>query len=541
MILFSVAGMIASCGDLLTEPAGGTLTDDQNREVIEQIPDRISAAVNGLYTIIGGTRMLSTSRHDDFGYPMFCFSSDANAADLVGLNNSYNWFTVSNSLEDRTYTYANPSQRWRYFYRQIKAANDLLLSIPEGTTDQNLLWVKGQALAVRAFDYFSLVQVYQFTYKGNEDKPAIPIVTEVGIDPSNNPRATVEDVYTLITDDINEAIDLLEGFQRPNKAAVDQKIAYGIRARINLVMNNWGEAASDAEKAMEGYTLLSKTDAGKPGFNSANAANWMWAIYLNPSLVENPLCSWPSWYSSFADNSYTCGTQCYAQINSILWNKIPVTDVRKGWWVDENLASPLTTNLRWPGNDYKSTPIADVSISEIKTPFLPYSNVKFGPYKDEIGNAENASDWCMMRAEEMLLIRAEAMAMDGDVGGAKTLLQDYINAYRDPSYVCSASTDAQMQNEVWFQRRVELWGEGFAFFDFMRLKRNVVRFTNTNESNHPQAFRFNIAANDGWLLLRLPKAEIDANNGIPESANNNDGSLPKSGAGAGLSDGGVLN
>jgi hypothetical protein len=28
-------------------------------------------------------------------------------------------------------------------------------------------------------------------------------------------------------------------------------------------------------------------------------------------------------------------------INSKLWNEIPSTDVRKGWWLDANLHSPI--------------------------------------------------------------------------------------------------------------------------------------------------------------------------------------------------------
>lgn len=50
-----------------------------------------------------------------------------------------------------------------------------------------------------------------------------------------------------------------------------------MRARVNLVMNNWGEAATDAEAALSGYTFLSKDDVSAPGFNSANSPSWIWA------------------------------------------------------------------------------------------------------------------------------------------------------------------------------------------------------------------------------------------------------------------------
>ena len=52
-----------------------------------------------------------------------------------------------------------------------------------------------------------------------------------------------------------------------------------MRARVNLVMNNWGEAATDAEAALSGYTFLSKDDVSAPGFNSANSPSWIWHKY----------------------------------------------------------------------------------------------------------------------------------------------------------------------------------------------------------------------------------------------------------------------
>ena len=71
----------------------------------------------------------------------------------------------------------------------------------------------------------------------------------------------------------------------------------------------------------------------------------------------------------------------------------------------------------------------------------------------------------------------------------------------------------------------------------MRLKRNIVRFNNRVDSNFPEAFRFNIAADNGWLLLRIPQREINSNTGISETDNNTGGVLPKTNDGFGLTDG----
>jgi hypothetical protein len=478
----------------------------------------------------------ASERADDFGYPMACLSADLNGPDMVGTDDAYNWFSVASSYEDRTYTYANPYIRWAIFYNQIKLANDVLSAIPEDTENELLQYYRGQALAVRAFDYFNLVQLFQFNYKGHEQDPAVPIIThDMEGDPSTNPRATVQSVYDLVLSDLNTAINLLKGYQRTSKGFVDQQVAYGIRARVNLVMHNYEQAANDAAAARAGYPFLSREEVSDPGFNDASASSWMWALIINPSNIEDTYSNWPSKLCSFAGNSYTAGVGTYKMINTLLWSKIPESDVRKGWWVDENLESPLIDDKSWPGHE--GEPIGPLSITDVKVPFLPYTNVKFGPYNDVFGNGENASDWVIMRAEEMLLIEAEGLAMSGSLGEAKSLLESFVQSNRDPEYVCEASSPEEMQDEIWLQRRVELWGEGFAFSDIMRLNKNIVRFNDRIESNHPEAFKFNLESSDGWLLLRIPQREINGNNGISESDNNSEGTLPQSGDGAGLTDG----
>ncbi len=54
----------------------------------------------------------------------------------------------------------------------------------------------------------------------------------------------------------------------------------------------------------------------------------------------------------------------------------------------------------------------------------------------------------------------------------------------------------------------------------------VVRFQGSDKGNWPDAFCFNIAADDPWLLLRIPQKESNNNAGI---VNNTGGNLPVAG------------
>lgn len=536
-IFIAGATLLVSCTDLDTSPAGDVFTQKQKEEIYKKMASRVSAEITGMYALMSTqyTIFPSSERDDDFGYPMACLSADLNGSDMVSTNDSYNWFSTCNTFEDRTYTYANPMIRWALFYKQIKAANDILATIPVDASE-TLLQYRGQALAVRAFAYMNLVYRYQFTYVGNESLPAIPIVTEIPLaNPTSNPRATVQQVYDLIMSDLNSAIGLLDGYSRSDKASINKEVAFGLRARANLVMGNWADAAADADSALVGTTLLTKKDVSTPGFNSADASSWMWALIIRPVNIKGVYANWPSKLSSFAGNSYTANVGCYKMINNLLWNKIPATDVRKGWWVSSSLKSPLIDSLSWPG--YPGEAIGPLVIPDVKMAFLPYTNVKFNAYKSEFGNGENASDWCIMRAEEMVLIKAEGLAMSAHEAEAKTVLEDFVKTYRDNSYVCTAATAEALQNEIWYQRRVELWGEGFAFWDIMRLKKNIVRFNSSVTSNFPAAFKFNMSSTDGWLLMRIPQKETSANSAIPENANNNEGTMPVSGQNPTLTDG----
>lgn len=53
----------------------------------------------------------------------------------------------------------------------------------------------------------------------------------------------------------------------------------------------------------------------------------------------------------------------------------------------------------------------------------PYVNTKFGAYQSVFGNTTNASDWPLMRVEEMYLIKAEAEAMSGNLAAGKSTLE----------------------------------------------------------------------------------------------------------------------
>ena len=511
--------LLASCAgfDELA-PQGGTLLSSQIKEANEYAPSRGNAPFNGMYTKLGAPVSVmgggTNGRPDDFGFIMIAFSSDLEAADLITANSGYNWFSACCALTSRNADYANPYIRYAAPYNEIAAANEIISTYSEDSQDKEIIYKLAQARAIRAFSYLNLVPYFQFRYETASDQPCIPLVTESTTDFTQNPRATVAQVYQLIMDDLDWAVEHLEGYVRTDKSRIDRQVAYGLRARANLNMGNWSAASSDAAMAAAGYTPASIAEVSRPSFYSIEEHNWIWGYDMTTDLaMTNPYATASSWIRSFSGDGYSAATQVYSCINSLLYDKIPATDVRKGWWVDSSLESPLLENVTW--NGVTGNAVAALEIENIKLPFLPYTNVKFG--MSQVGGTNNDEDWPFMRVEEMILIQAESLVRSGSSEAGREVLEDFIRTYRDPEYSSEAG-GRTLIDEIWYQRRVELWGEGFSNNDTRRLGKPLVRFHAGISGNVPSAFRFNMPADDPWWLMRFPKAETNTNLAIKDNA-----------------------
>lgn len=511
LVFVGAALCLASC-DLDKLPEGQYVGDGQNEEIISKRPNMVVAGVNAMAAKLNTFGTISddaTTYHNDYGVAAVSQFLEQGGQDMPCTTSGYNWFATAQNYSDRLYTSAGDELIWKTFYNHMKIANDVLV-LTEGTKDETMLVYRGQALAARAYDLMNLAQIYQFTYKGHENALCVPIITEnmTEEEMQNNPRATVQQVYDQIMKDLNEAVTLLAGYDNgSSKDKIDEAAAYGLRARANLLMQNWADAAKDAAKAIEGGTPQSLSEVSNPTFNSASADSWLWGVLITPDndVVTTGIINWPSHLCSLTGNGYTTLTGSFRYVSSALYDQIPATDIRKQWFISPDTTSTLVDNKTVGG-----IPVIDYF------GLAPYTNVKFGPYQDVMGNTTNSQDWPLMRVEEMYLIKAEGEAMSGDLPTAKQTLENFVKTYRNPSYVCNASSAEAMQDEIWLQRRMELWGEGFALFDILRLKKPIIR----KGTNYAAIVQFNLEPESQIMIYRIPQCEMETNKGITEADNN---------------------
>lgn len=519
-VLLVIALSFASCDEWMNAvPEGGTKTADQVEEAAQLNPATAAADLSGIYAqfiaLYGGLGDLGYERHNDYGYASICLFMDEQGQDLVSPNIGYNWFQFADFPNNRDNTLTTTRGLvnhlvWGEYYKIIYACNNVINMVDRDKPGVQK-YALSQALAIRAMCYMNLAQLFQYTYATTDKKATtVPLVLDrmPAEKVTNNPRATLEELFALCTEDLNYACDSLEGYNRPDNGFVNQAVAFGLRARLNLVKGQWEAAANDADQALKlsGAKPLSIAEANEPGFADGAAHNVLWAniIVVTNDVVLTGIINWPSHMSIFFQDGYT-SVGATRSIASALYNEISATDVRKGWWLDENLESPLLDAAGY--NAVK----ADIQGSADNV----YTNVKFGTGdRSNTGDGAAAADWIIMRAEEMYLIKAEGLARAGKDG--KSVLIDFVKQYRDPNYTV-ADHNLSLEDEIWWQRRVELWGEGFAWGDIMRLEKPIVR---TNSKNFPEAWKFDVPARHGVLLWRIPQSEIEANEGISEADNN---------------------
>lgn len=509
---------LGSCNDLDTEPMGGTVTSEQKEQVVANDPSMAEASVNALpvmtkqYCGVYG----SSSVQSDFGWPASMLMMDARTADMPSTTSGYNWFSGGQDYSDKNANNRSTGFMWGTNYNMIYSCNSVLKSIDPETTNATLQYFMAQALGYRAWAYFNLAQMYQFTYVGNESKPCVPLITEENSDQAavdGAPRATVEEVYAQILSDINKAIDLLKATgnikpaDRLGKQFMTASTATGIRARINLVLNKWSEAAEDAKYVIDnsGCVPYSIADVSRPSFWDASDSSWLFAIDIESGEVGNLHC-WPGHFVTFYPGGYA-QVGVFRMVNKALFESIPATDVRKGWWCDENGESPNVDAAH-----------ANVLYSYVETKEeAAYINVKFDSYQSMFSGMCYLNDIPLMRIEEMYYAYAEATAMAG--GDGASILNAFVQTYRDPSYNFTGSGQA-VQDECWHQRRIELWGEGLAYYDIQRLKKSMNRVGGGFEPT----VCFDIPADSPLRIYLIPQTEMQSNPLI--GANNEEGPIP---------------
>ncbi len=498
----------------------------------------------------------------DAGFPAFGITRDAMTADTPVSDPTYDYFTEFSYLSFLG-NYAGPSLWWRRYYYLVQKCN-IVLSVSEPDDREEDKEYAGNALAYRAMAYFDLARMYEYRHTdvASLDQQAqslgimgltVPIVTEDTSDSDgrDNPRVPFYVMYRFIAEDLDNAERYLADFHTvSSKVNASLGVVYGLKARFWLELGTrfqlypgdldtmlghendgdiaygklgissaaecFNNAALYARRAIsEGYTPLTESQWFDPktGFNSPNAS-WLWCVTLT---LDNPAVNleWQSFVSYVSPEATwgVCdrGYGASRMIDASLFDKIPDADWRKTTWIDPaDEGDEQAYNTKYA----KGTSMGYSEWSK----YGSYVGFKYHPGSGDrttytVGNAVSVP---LMRIEEMYLIEAEAVARVSGVGAGKQLLESFLNTYRyhNNAYTCNAAGIEEFIDEIFTQKRIELWLEGLIVWDYRRLEKPVIR--GYEGTNWYSEYRFNSYPNAvaPWMTLYIPDSEKNYNKGV---------------------------
>lgn len=510
--IFSVAAasalMLTGCIEE-TFPESGYATTEQ----IGASATALEASLNGIpsqmsqgYLIYG-----SQTYEYDMAYPQFMLEFSEMLGDFYPLGGTgYDWYVSWNACTGMGESTGRAYVPWRTLYMFVKSANDIISSVDVNSEDltDTMKGYAGIAYACRAFNYYMLMVLYEpvaniYTDCSSVLGLTVPIVTDEtdGETSKNNPRATHDEMVEFILSDLAIAESCLENYTPSSKLYPSLAVVYAIMARVYMWDKDYSNAATYARKAIDTFGGTPVTESQwldvNTGFNTANQA-WMWYIHYDAENMGN-LCNFTGWITAEADWGYASLT--YPGIDRSLYDKIANTDFRKYTFIDPD---------KFDFYDYVSAQ-GDEFIENAPD----YLSIKFrcGSGDYESYSVGGAVDVPVMRIEEMYLIEAEAVAASSSVSSGVSLLNTFMQTYRQPDYNFSATSLEALQEEILTQMRIEFWGEGTALPTAKRLQFGVMQ--NYSGTNAPaDNLKINCAGiKPNWNFV-IPISEVQANTAL---------------------------
>lgn len=491
-IALLVGATLTSCGeDWLTELPTDIATSEQIEKIAEKNPQAVlGPQLNAIYALWNtrGTGATGINSHLSRGFGGLMLLSDAMSND-ISLTRDSDPFHFDRVLDYSDQRYMRSGWPWGFFHTIVKNANTVIAAVDPAKATEEGKAMLGQALAFRGVSFYYLAQFYSKTYTTPGLDPAKTLCVPMNLtaaETSIKGRATLEQVIKQAEADLLKSIEVFGTWKRASKEQIDRQVAQGFLSRLYLYMGRWDDAAKMAHEARQGYALMTPTQTTEFNYQDlAGSSEVMWGF---DTTKETTLmfASFGSWRCSF-DVGYGGQVGIGHLIDAALYNSISATDVRKQLYVA-------------PGKTVKA------SLNGQEWSLAPYYNVKFKRVADWL------ADVIYMRSAELYLTEAEALARGGKMTEANAVVKEFM-AQRDPSWAGTMNAE-----QIYTQRRIELWGEGFGYYDTKRLGKNLVR--KYDGSNESLGLQVNIPASSDRWTFQLPLIEIQENDNITEDQQN---------------------
>ncbi|MFD0997737.1 RagB/SusD family nutrient uptake outer membrane protein [Ohtaekwangia kribbensis] len=394
-------------------------------------------------------------------------------------------------------------QVWRGWYRLIHQANQVIDNAPKATenvTEELKLRVVGEAKFLRALAYFDLVTVWG----------GVPLMeTYAKAIGEDKPRASVEQVYTLIISDLENAIANLpvkSAYNASNVGRANKEAAQNLLARVYMQRGQYNLAEPLLESIITGGAFDSWVDVSYiENFREENEFNAE-SLFEVAFTEANGGSSW----DASGQGTSTEVTFRGQEYGPNAWrNLIPSTSLMEEY---EKVADGDPKDD--PRYNYSFYFIGDKYSNDTKVlenwGWKKYQKI----YKADNEDQRSGINMRVMRYAEVLLNMAEVQNALGNDADAIA----YLNEVRSregvemPPYPTAnypVNTPAEVFRAIIHERRVELAGEQIRNRDILRW-RALGKLT-----SEPLAYY-----SEKHALAPIPQQEINSNAVLTEADQN---------------------
>lgn len=493
ILLLSSLLAFSSCSDDLLYQDPATSTTDEN---VVSNAETVKAALMGAYSWTGHFHYLTIGQ----------ISLDVMGDDLKMTNgnygySTYNWLMYAYDYRqyprevDGWWSAYSPYM-WVKAYNAIDQCNIIISNadrLPEGCEDY-----LAQAHGLRAWNFLNLYHLYcaSYTYAGDSGQGLFLRLNPGDASGNDVPRSDLGTSLKQIISDLEYAYE--HGTNTSNYF-INPKAAALLLARTYLDMGDYDNARKYAEavgSSFDGSDLMLQEEY-QSGFNTVNN-EWLWGFNFT-SETSNIYASIPSFYyiAEAKDAESTFGTSGYGTQASY-----------------DYLVNNAVNYLVGYGTVRATQSFVDLFGTDDCRKLFPfyiderdgYAIAKFSS-KGSLGIA----DYPLCRIAEAYLIEAECLLKGSNADPARGL--QILNALQEKR---GGTLSTQLtSDEIWKERRRELYGEGFALPDIKRLQKPLER---VGEEHWTEVK--SLPANSPRMMFPIPADELDYNKNASEADQN---------------------
>jgi hypothetical protein len=438
--------------------------------------------------------------------------------------------TSFSMLQDQMYAWddiseigtESPKSVWESYYGAIAAANQTLKTIEELGNPERLNPQRGEALMIRAFHHFYLVNVFaqHYSERTGDVDPGIPYIEspETTVNPMYE-RIPVAEVYKRIDRDVESALPLIDdNIYGVVKYHFNRKAAFAFAARFNLFYRKYDKVIEYA-----GEVLGDDPERMLRDFSNV------------PNLLKEQL-PLATDYIRPEHNANLLLMVCHSRLGNVFGNY----STGKKYMHSDYLAGSETTQSAAPWGTYSSSlyrlPSLFYTTGYVTQPKMPYL-FEFTDPVAGIGYIRTV--YPALQTDEVLLCRAEAYIMKSDFGNAANdlalwvrqhtnstvrLTQEIITEWYQnlPYYTPFDPTPKKRLNPEFsitpeqenflhcllHIRRIETIFEGLRWFDIKRF--GIVIYRRYLDANNIVTLRDSLTVDDPRRAIQLPQDVINA-------------------------------